>query len=120
MESELEFQYFAESTESREKSSEKECLTNKSEDNNVDRDYEFQIKPSPSRSISTGSATSQNAKLAMSRSHLESEAANASSESVKSQKPVLDPFKDIMKESELLVKIADLGNACWTVSFKMV
>ena len=27
------------------------------------------------------------------------------------------PVKDIMDESELRVKIADLGNACWTVGF---
>jgi hypothetical protein len=24
-------------------------------------------------------------------------------------------YKDVLKESELEVKIADLGNACWTV-----
>jgi hypothetical protein len=41
-----------------------------------------------------------------------SSSSKASSEAVNS--PKLEPFKDAMKESELLVKIADLGNACWT------
>lgn len=27
------------------------------------------------------------------------------------------PFKDVLTESELRVKLADLGNACWTVSY---
>ncbi len=27
------------------------------------------------------------------------------------------PFNTVLKESELQVKIADLGNACWSVSF---
>lgn len=29
------------------------------------------------------------------------------------------PHKDIFKESDLQVKIADLGNACWTVSLTL-
>ncbi len=28
-----------------------------------------------------------------------------------------NPVNDILTESEFQVKIADLGNACWTVSF---
>jgi hypothetical protein len=33
---------------------------------------------------------------------------------LKKERPPL-PYKDIFKESDLQVKIADLGNACWTV-----
>ena len=86
-----------------------------SEDNTVDKDYEFQIKPSPSRSISTSSATSQSAKQRVYENVLLHETTDANT----NEKPVLDPFKDIMKESELLVKIADLGNACWTVRLNL-
>ena len=32
-----------------------------------------------------------------------------------STEPINLAFKDIFKEPELQVKIADLGNACWTV-----
>lgn len=28
-----------------------------------------------------------------------------------------EPFKDVIDESDLQVKLADLGNACWIVSF---
>lgn len=33
---------------------------------------------------------------------------------VEHQPPVKSPFKDVLTEKELQVKIADLGNACWT------
>lgn len=31
-----------------------------------------------------------------------------------------EPHKDSMTESQLQVKLADLGNACWTVSIKHI
>jgi hypothetical protein len=37
--------------------------------------------------------------------------------SVEKEPPGKSPFKDVLTEKELQVKIADLGNACWTVSF---
>jgi len=32
-----------------------------------------------------------------------------------SEKKISQPHKEVLKESEFQVKIADLGNACWTV-----
>ena len=34
---------------------------------------------------------------------------------IEQQTSVKSPFKDVLTEEELQVKIADLGNACWTV-----
>jgi protein required for attachment to host cells len=57
-------------------------------------------------------------KLEKSRSRSSSsiESDNSDIEKEKFSKSKLHPHKDILKEHELLVKIADLGNACWTVS----
>lgn len=66
--------------------------------------------------ISKGKEEVRDSSKCSSKSVSSSSSAEPSNQLTTEEKPSEKlPFKDILTEAEFQVKIADLGNACWTV-----